>query len=72
MPIDDVEMLYDFELDSLIEKLRGAKRILVQIPDGLKMYFPVIEKQLSNSLGSEVILSINSSFGGCDLEVLKD
>lgn len=68
MSIDD-EMLYDFELDSLIEKLRGAKRILVQIPDGLKMYFPVIEKQLSSSLGSEVILSINSSFGGCDLDI---
>lgn len=43
-----------------------AKRILVQLPEGLKLRIQDITKELEEN-GFEVFLSIESTFGACDL-----
>ena len=53
---------------SVTEKLKrmGAKRILLQYPEGLKFKIQEIVKTLE-SKGFEVILSCEPCFGACDL-----
>ncbi|MBW3020655.1 hypothetical protein KY334_05135 [Candidatus Woesearchaeota archaeon] len=60
--------MYDLELDSIIEKIRtaGYKRILIQLPDGLKPRAEEIVDALSKE-GCTVEIWFSSCFGACDL-----
>ncbi len=58
-------------MDIPLEKIKGVKKIGVQLPDGLKSKIP----EILNLLGDfEVYISGESCFGACDidLELLKD
>ena len=62
-------MDYDFEHDRVVRAIRksGAKKVLVQLPEGLKQYADEIIKRLAVS-GVEIILSADPCFGACDVK----
>ena len=62
-----------FSLDEkkIIEfvKENGSKRILLQLPDGLKNKTAEIVKNIERQTGAEVLIWFGSNFGACDLPI---
>ncbi|MGC9148551.1 MAG: diphthamide biosynthesis enzyme Dph2 [Sulfolobales archaeon] len=62
---------YDFEIERLVNyiKERNYKKILIQIPDGLKIYVPYIYNELKRRLRDyvEIVFSGDSAWGSCML-----
>ncbi len=71
--LDDIEKKYDLQLDKLvqsIEKLdKKNPKILIQLPDGFKLYATVIVDYLQDKISNGAIFSIwlGSCFGACDI-----
>ena len=65
-------MEWDFELQGVIKELkrRGCKKVLVQLPEGLKIYARKIMDELG-SHGIECVLSGDPCYGACDLRTLE-
>ena len=64
-------MEYDFEEKRIIDeiKVRNAKKILIQLPEGIKKEaFKIVESIKRNS-NVDIIISGSSCWGGCDLAV---
>ncbi len=64
-------MEYDFEDGRIIEEIRkrNAKKVLLQLPEGLKKEaFKIVESIKKNS-NAEVFISGNGCWGGCDLAI---
>ena len=61
---------YDFELGKIKEliKERGAKRVGLQLPEGIKTVATDIASEISKETGAEVIISGNSCYGACDID----
>ena len=61
---------YDFELDKIKEliKNRDARRVGLQLPEGLKIVAIDIASEITKDTGAEVILSGSSCFGACDVD----
>jgi len=59
---------YDFEIDRALKEVgsRGAKRVLIQAPDGLKQYVKELHSKL-RAEGITAVVSANPCYGGCDL-----
>ena len=61
-------MEYDLQIPDLIKEIKEKqyKRVLIQLPDGLK---PKAEKivQEIEKYGVEVLVYFGTCFGGCDL-----
>jgi len=64
-----VKSLYHLELERVIEEIkgRGAKRVLLQLPDGLRPLAFQVAKTLQMGTGAQVYLSGDSCYGACDL-----
>jgi len=60
---------YDLELDKAAEAImrEKAKRVCVQLPDGLKPEAKLIADELEARTGAEVIIWAGSCYGACDL-----
>jgi 2-(3-amino-3-carboxypropyl)histidine synthase len=65
---------YDFELDKIKEliKERGAGRVGLQLPEGLKTVAVDIAAEISKDTGAEVMISGSSCFGACDVDEKLD
>ena len=67
------EIDYELELDKIISaiKKQNAKRVLIQLPEGLKQYGPSIIKELEKMLGDKskvkIFIWMGSCFGACDV-----
>ncbi len=63
---------YDLELDRILNEAGrlSARRILIQLPDGLKPYAPQIVEKLADR-GLEVYVSASSCYGACDLALAE-
>jgi len=61
---------YEFELERIkaLIKERGARRVGLQLPEGLKTVALTIAAEISKETGTEVILSGNSCYGACDID----
>lgn len=61
--------MYHLELERVIEEIkgRGAKRVLLQLPDGLRPLAFQVAKALRMGTGAQVYLSGDSCYGACDL-----
>lgn len=59
---------YDFNIRKVIEELKSikVKRVLLQLPDGLKPYSLHLANQLK-AAGFEALISSSPCYGGCDL-----
>jgi 2-(3-amino-3-carboxypropyl)histidine synthase len=61
---------YDFELEKIEEliKERGAGRVGLQLPEGIKTVATDIAAEISKETGAEVIISGSSCYGACDID----
>ncbi len=64
-------LTFDLEEERIIDEIlsRNARRILIQLPDGLKPYGYRISKTIEEKTGRSIYLSSNPCYGGCDLAV---
>ncbi len=65
MRVECGDIPYYLEYDP--EKLSGLRSALLQLPDGLKQYSREIADCLSSTLGANIIIDANSTYGACDL-----
>lgn len=63
--------MFDLEEDRLVAEIseRGARRILIQLPDGLKAEGPRLASLVRARTGAEVFVSAASAWGACDLSL---
>jgi 2-(3-amino-3-carboxypropyl)histidine synthase len=61
---------YAFELERIkaLIRERGARRVGLQLPEGLKTVAPALAAAISSATGADVILSGNTCYGACDLD----
>ncbi|MBN2421149.1 diphthamide synthesis protein [Candidatus Woesearchaeota archaeon] len=61
--------MYDLELDKVVEEIKTskAKRVCIQLPDGLKPKAKEIQEAIEAKTKAEVIIWGGSCFGACDL-----
>lgn len=62
-------MSYNFETDRVTKKIleAGAKRVLLQFPDGLKMHGPHLAAEIETLTKASVYVSADHNYGACDL-----
>jgi 2-(3-amino-3-carboxypropyl)histidine synthase len=67
--ISDIEKEYELELEKIIQKIKKekAKKVLLQFPDGMKLYSTIIAEEIEKRTDSECIIWMGSCFGGCDV-----
>ena len=63
--------MYDLEEDRLVAEItgRGARRLLIQLPDGLKNEGPRLASLIRDKTGAEVLVSASPAWGACDLSL---
>ncbi len=61
-------LMYDFEIKRINQEIkkRKAKRVLIQLPEGLKSEFV----RIADSLDAETVLSGDPCFGACDIQTM--
>jgi 2-(3-amino-3-carboxypropyl)histidine synthase len=62
---------YDLELEKIVEEVKknNHKQILLQFPDGLKMYAKEVVDYLKKHTNAEYYIYMGSCFGACDLPI---
>lgn len=62
-------MDYDLELDRVIAEVKKskAKRVCIQLADGLKPRAKEIQEAIEKSTDAEVLIWAGSCFGACDV-----
>ncbi len=63
--------MFDLEEERLVAEItgRGARRILIQLPDGLKAEGPRLASLIRQKAGAEVFVSAVPAWGACDLSL---
>lgn len=61
--------MYELELERIADEItrRGARRVLLQLPDGMRPFAFQIAEYIRKATPSEVIISGDSCYGACDL-----
>jgi len=61
--------MYNLETEHVAEEIRrrNAKKVLIQLPDGLRPRAFTITETLTRLTGAEILLSGDSCYGACDL-----
>jgi 2-(3-amino-3-carboxypropyl)histidine synthase len=61
--------MYELELERVTSEIkrRGARRVLLQLPDGMRTFAFQIAEYIRNAGPTEVIISGDSCYGACDL-----
>ena len=67
--IANLEKDYGLELDRIVAEVKkiGAKTVLLQLPDGLKPWAPVLVDYLESESSAEISIWLGECFGACDL-----
>ncbi|GAF80580.1 unnamed protein product, partial [marine sediment metagenome] len=65
--------MYDLETERAADEIRrlDARRVLVQLPDGLRPGGLTLARELRELTGATVILSGDSCYGACDLALTQ-
>ncbi|MCR3883707.1 diphthamide biosynthesis enzyme Dph2 [Methanotrichaceae archaeon M04Ac] len=63
--------LYDLDLDQALDLIKrsGARKVGVQVPEGLKRRVSAIAKEMEEKTGAEVIISGDPCYGACDVDL---
>jgi len=66
--------MYELEENRILEEIRkrGSKRVLLQMPEGLKPIGFDLAKSLESKTGAEVFVSGDPCYGACDLALHAD
>jgi 2-(3-amino-3-carboxypropyl)histidine synthase len=61
--------MYELELERVAAEIgkRGARRVLLQLPDGMRPFAFQIAEYIRKATSAEVIISGDSCYGACDL-----
>ncbi len=59
-------MQYDLKINLVKKKIKGKKRVLIQLPAGLRAHFIEIARAIKGE-GVEPIFWAGSCYGACDL-----
>lgn len=61
-------MELDLELNKAIEKIKEtkAKKVCLQLPDGLKIRAEEIKKQIESQTNIEIFIWLGNCYGACD------
>lgn len=72
MNVKKLNEKYDLELEKIISKIKSsnAKLVLLQFPDGLKLYATFIVNYLKEKTKAEFLIWFETCFGACDTPVL--
>ena len=64
-------MEWDLELKKIAGEIKaaGAKKVVLQLPDGLKPRAMSIAKELEKLSGARIFIWFGSNFGACDVPV---
>ena len=64
----------ELEIEKIISTIRkeGYKKVVIQLPDGLKPYAVKIAKEIEKKTGAIVFIWMGSNFGGCDIPIWLD
>jgi 2-(3-amino-3-carboxypropyl)histidine synthase len=67
--LGNLEEKYDLELDRIVAEINrfGVKSVLLQLPDGLKPWGPVLADYISGKCDVEIMIWLGDCFGACDL-----
>jgi 2-(3-amino-3-carboxypropyl)histidine synthase len=67
-------MDYDFELKKVIEEINKskAKKVCIQLPDGLKPFAAKITNELKSKTDAEIFIWASSNYGACDTPFYLD
>lgn len=69
------ELNYDLEIDRISSEIKKkkARRVLIQLPDGLKPYaaqiVDAIQEKLKAKNKPEIMIYFGTCFGACDLPI---
>ena len=63
--------MYDLDETKIIEKIKekNYKKVLLQLPDGLKTRAETLVPALEKATGANIFVWFGSNFGACDLPV---
>ena len=63
--------MYDLELDRVIKKIKDmeAKRVLLQLPDGMRPFAVQMVNAINMGTDAKVFLSGDSCYGACDISI---
>jgi 2-(3-amino-3-carboxypropyl)histidine synthase len=63
--------LWDFDEEAVFAAVdkHGAKKVLLQFPDGIKPFANELARKVFERTGAEVLVWAGSNFGACDLPV---
>ena len=66
--------MYSIDYDKLAEHIKShdAKRVMIQLPDGLKAKAEEIQRRLEQETDAQLLFWAGSNFGACDLPVGLD
>lgn len=62
-------MKYNLEIEKAVEKIQSerARKVLIQLPDGLKPKAAEIKNAIEKQTDAEVFIWLGSCFGACDV-----
>ncbi len=72
--IQEINEIYDLELNKILNTIKkhNYKKILLQFPDGLKLYVLEITNYLQENTKSNFFIWLGSCFGACDIPQIKN
>ena len=67
-------MKYNLELNKAVKQIKKskAKRVLIQLPDGLKPKATDIVNYLQKHTKANIFIWLSTCYGACDYPILKD
>lgn len=72
--MNDPSEYYDLKIEEIISTIEKAeaKRVLIQLPDGLKLYAKDIQEEIQKKMDVELFFWGGSGFGSCDVPLGVD
>lgn len=69
--LSDLAEYYKIDFDKIISEIKKekAKLVLLQLPDGLKIYATAIVDYLEEKTNAKFIIWLGSCFGACDTPI---
>jgi len=69
--IEEIQEKYDLELNRIVNEIKKnrAKLVLLQFPDGLKLYATAVVDFLKSKTKAEFLIWLGSCYGACDTPV---
>ena len=67
--LENLDLRYELELDRITKEIEKskAKSVLLQLPDGLKPWGPVLSDYLEEKTDAKISIWLGACFGACDL-----